>query len=102
MARARRTTSRRPRAEALTEALGDKPIVLMRGHGATITGANVVQAVHRNYYATVNAQLQMDALRLGQPVYLDDEEAKLPAAANDRSGDRAWELWKKETETPAR
>lgn len=84
------------RAAALAKALGDKPIVLMRGHGATVVGKSIVQAVHRTYYATVNAQLQMDALRLGEPIYLDDEEAKLSAAANDHSADRAWALWKNE------
>ena len=84
------------RAAALAKELGDKPMVLMRGHGATVVGKSIIQAVHRTYYATVNAQLQMDALRLGEPVYLDDDEAKLSAAANDHSSDRAWALWKNE------
>jgi ribulose-5-phosphate 4-epimerase/fuculose-1-phosphate aldolase len=84
------------RAASLAQALGDKPMVLMRGHGATIVGSSIVQAVHRSYYATINAQLQMDALRLGEPIYLEEEEAKLSAAANDHSADRAWALWKTE------
>eukprot|EP01037_Dinobryon_pediforme_P002176 gene2176-2214_t len=86
------------RAKALADSLGDKPIVLMRGHGATVVGGSVVQAVHRTYYATVNAQLQAEAMRLGEPIYMEDEEAKLAAAANDGSALRAWGLWKNEIE----
>jgi len=84
------------RACDLAQSLGDKPIVLMRGHGATVVGITVIQAVHRTYYATVNAQLQAEALRLGTPIYLEDEEARLSAAANDFSAERAWALWKDE------
>ena len=86
------------RAQALAETLGDKPIVLMRGHGATVVGSSVIQAVHRTYYATVNAQLQAEAIRLGEPIYLEDEEARLSAAANDFSAERAWALWKNEVD----
>ncbi len=84
------------RARDLAASLGDKPIVLMRGHGATVVGVTVIQAVHRTYYATVNAQLQSESLRLGTPIYLEDEEARLAAAANDGSAERAWNLWKDE------
>lgn len=88
------------RARDLAQSLGDKPIVLMRSHGATVVGDNVVQAVHRTYYATVNAQLQVEALRLGAPIYLEEEEARLSAAANDVSAERAWSLWKNEVAGP--
>ena len=86
------------RAQELAEALGDKPIVLMRGHGATVVGSGVIQAVHRTYYATVNARLQAEAVQLGEPIYLEDEEARLCAAANDFSAERAWALWKNEVD----
>lgn len=88
------------RARNLAVSLGSKPIVLMRGHGATVVGTNVIQAVHRTYYATVNAQLQAEALRLGTPIYLEEEEARLAAAANDFSAERAWALWKDEVNQP--
>ncbi len=84
------------RAVALAKALGDKPIVLMRGHGATVTGNGIRQVVYRSVYATMNAHLQLEAIRLGEPFFLDEEEAALASASNDKSLDRAWNLWKRE------
>lgn len=82
---------------ALAESLGKHSIVLMRGHGATMVGtASVRQAVYRAVYAEKNARLQMEALRLGTPVYLTPEEARGAALANDNNLDRAWQLWKRE------
>ena len=78
---------------ALAEALADKPLVLRRGHGATIVGNGIRQVVYRAIYAKLNAALQMDALRLGTPVYLAREEAEKAAAAIDGSLERAWNLW---------
>ncbi|MGH6968137.1 MAG: class II aldolase/adducin family protein [Stellaceae bacterium] len=78
---------------ALAETLADKPLVLMRGHGATMVGAGIPQVVYRAIYARLNAELQMDALKLGTPVYLAPEEAEKAAAAIDRSLERAWNLW---------
>src|SRR5512134_1082347 len=82
---------------ALAKSLGKHSIVLMRGHGATMVGtASVRQAVYRAVYAEKNARLQMEALRLGTPIYLTPEEAKGAAAANDANLDRAWNLWRRE------
>jgi len=78
---------------ALAETLGDKPLVLMRGHGATVVGDGIPQVVYRAIYARLNAALQMDALKLGTPVYLAREEAEKAAAAIDGSLERAWSLW---------
>jgi ribulose-5-phosphate 4-epimerase/fuculose-1-phosphate aldolase len=86
------------RARALAVALGDKPIVLMRGHGATVIGISIRQVVYRAVYAAMNAQLQLEAIRLGEPLYLDPEEAQLAAEGNDKSLDRAWNLWKRDVE----
>jgi len=82
---------------ALATSLGRYSIVLMRGHGATMVGtASVRQAVYRAVYAEKNARLQMEALRLGTPIYLTREEAKGAALASDQNLDRAWQLWKRE------
>lgn len=78
---------------ALAETLADKPLVLMRGHGATVVGGGIPQAVYRAIYARLNAVLQMDALRLGTPIYLAPEEAAKAAASMDGSLERAWDLW---------
>ena len=68
----------------------------MRGHGATVIGFGIRQVVYRAVYAAMNAQLQLEAIRLGEPLYLDPEEAQLAAEGNDKSLDRAWNLWKRD------
>jgi HCOMODA/2-hydroxy-3-carboxy-muconic semialdehyde decarboxylase len=78
---------------ALARSLAGYNIVLMRGHGSTVVGVSVRQAVYRAIYAESNARLQAEALRLGQPVYLTLEEAAGAARANDQNMDRAWNLW---------
>jgi HCOMODA/2-hydroxy-3-carboxy-muconic semialdehyde decarboxylase len=81
---------------ALAKALGPHSIVLMRGHGSTVVGRGVRQAVYRAIYAEANARLQADALRLGSPIYLTPGEAEGAARANDNNMDRAWNLWVRE------
>ena len=78
---------------ALAKSLGPHSIVLMRGHGSTVVGFSVKQAVYRAIYAESNAKLQAEALRLGEPVYLTQQEAEGAARANDANMDRAWDLW---------
>ena len=78
---------------ALARSLGQHSIVLMRGHGATVAALSLRQAVYRAIYAELNARLQADALRLGEPIYLTPDEAAGAARANDANMDRAWDLW---------
>jgi HCOMODA/2-hydroxy-3-carboxy-muconic semialdehyde decarboxylase len=80
---------------ALAKSLGPRNIVLMRGHGSTVVGFNLRQAVYRAIYAEVNARQQSEALRLGAPIYLTPGEAMESAKANDGQQDRAWNLWKR-------
>ena len=80
---------------ALARSLGGNNIVLMRGHGSTVIGFNLRQAVYRAVYAEMNARLQSEALRLGTPTYLTLGEAVESAKANDGQQDRAWNLWKR-------
>jgi HCOMODA/2-hydroxy-3-carboxy-muconic semialdehyde decarboxylase len=77
----------------LARSLGDQAAVLMRGHGSTVVGTTLRQAVFRAIYTELNARLQADALRLGQPVYLTEGEAAATAAANDGQINRAWDMW---------
>jgi ribulose-5-phosphate 4-epimerase/fuculose-1-phosphate aldolase len=81
---------------ALAKSLADKQIVLMRGHGATMAGQSVKHAVFRAIYASLNATMQMDAMRMGEVMYLADEEAMKGMEINDRFVDRSWALWKLE------
>ena len=80
---------------ALAQTLGDKPVVLMRGHGATMVGHSIKHVVYRAVYAAMNAALQMEALQLGTPTYLEGDEARLAGEMNDhdRTLERAWGYW---------
>jgi len=78
---------------ALARSLGDRTVVLMRGHGSTVVGNSVEQVIYRAIYTEMNARLQMQAHGLGDPVFLNDEEALLAARTNDAVMRRAWDLW---------
>lgn len=81
---------------ALADSLGGNAVVLMRGHGATIVGNSLPQAVYRAIYTAVNAGLQSEALRLGEVTFLTEGEADAAAASNDGQLMRAWNLWKRQ------
>ena len=86
----------RPLGEALAGALGKCNCVLMRGHGMTVIGASVQEAVFRAIYTEMNARLQLQAMQLEGPIeFLSDEEGRRSTAANAGTIERPWELWKK-------
>jgi ribulose-5-phosphate 4-epimerase/fuculose-1-phosphate aldolase len=78
---------------ALARSLGNRTVVLMRGHGSTVVGNSVEQVIYRAIYTEMNARLQMQALGLGDPVFLNEEEAEQAARVNDAVMRRAWDLW---------
>ena len=78
---------------ALAGALGSHSTVLMRGHGSTVVGTSLEQAVYRAIYAETNARLQSQAITLGEVTYLNEQEAAMAAATNDTQLARTWELW---------
>jgi ribulose-5-phosphate 4-epimerase/fuculose-1-phosphate aldolase len=81
---------------ALAASLGARSTVLMRGHGSTVVGASIEQAVYRAIYAEVNAKLQLQAVTLGEVTYLNAREAAMAASTNDTQLVRTWELWLRE------
>jgi ribulose-5-phosphate 4-epimerase/fuculose-1-phosphate aldolase len=85
---------------ALARVLADKPVALMRGHGAVAVGNSVPQVVFRAYYAEMNARLQGEAMRLGTVTYLSAEEAAAATRTNDGVLPRAWDLWKRKAMKP--
>jgi len=86
----------RPLGEALAGALGKCNCVLMRGHGMTVVGASVQEAVFRAIYTEMNARLQLQAMQLEGPIeFLSDEEGRRSTAANAGTLERPWEVWKK-------
>jgi HCOMODA/2-hydroxy-3-carboxy-muconic semialdehyde decarboxylase len=85
------------RGKSLAQALGDKSVVLMRGHGDVTVGPSVKSAVFRAYYTDVNAHLQSQALALGGDVsYLTPGEGAKADEINFNpiALDRVWGLWK--------
>ncbi len=73
---------------ALAQTLGDRAVVLMRGHGMTVVGSSVKSAVLRAIYTQVNARIETTALLLGDPVFLNEHEATRTDPL-----DRPWARW---------
>jgi ribulose-5-phosphate 4-epimerase/fuculose-1-phosphate aldolase len=85
-----------PLGKALAKSLGKCTCVLMRGHGMTVVGDSVAEAVFRSIYTEMNARLQWQASHLEGPIeFLSDEEGRRSTAANRSTLERPWELWKK-------
>jgi ribulose-5-phosphate 4-epimerase/fuculose-1-phosphate aldolase len=80
------------RGDALAAALGDGPAVLMRGHGDTVVGNCIEQAVMRTIRLATIGELAHLALLHGEPEYLTAEE--LDAYSSDeRDPSRGWEYY---------
>ena len=87
----------RPLGAALAQALGSCNCVLMRGHGMTVVGDSVQEAVFRAIYTEMNARLQLAAETLEGPIqFLSETEGKRATASNRGTLERPWELWKRE------
>ncbi|MCI5085960.1 class II aldolase/adducin family protein [Cognatishimia sp. D5M38] len=76
---------------------------LMRGHGSTVIGSSIREAVYSAVYLEVNAQLQITAQSLGPVKFLTDGEIDLIQSrlADGKPGegyDRAWEYWARRTD----
>jgi len=83
-------------AKALAADLGDKPVVLMSGHGSVAVGPSLPIAVFRAIYTEVNAKLQATAASIGGPIaFLDPEEGVKADNDNARAVGRSWDLWRR-------
>ncbi len=74
--------------DALAKVLGQRSVVLMRGHGMTVVGGSIQEVVFRGVYTKVNAQVELEALRLGPPIFLN----KFEVGRSERIV-RQWEAW---------
>jgi ribulose-5-phosphate 4-epimerase/fuculose-1-phosphate aldolase len=83
---------------ALANSLGPRSVVLMRGHGATVVGPTLPEAVYRGVYVDINARLQLQAIGLGPVNYLTEAEGQATAATNATQVSRAWNMWKMQVE----
>jgi HCOMODA/2-hydroxy-3-carboxy-muconic semialdehyde decarboxylase len=90
------------KGKSLAATLGEKSVVLMRGHGDVTVGPNVKIAVFRAYYTDVNARLQTQAISLGSEItYLSPEEGAKADQINFAVLDRVWSLWKQKVQPAA-
>ncbi len=81
-------------ADDLVAALGGRTVVLMRGHGCVVTGADLRAAVFAAIYLERNATLLAAALRLGEVRSLSAGETRRASEMlRGPAGDRAWEYW---------
>jgi ribulose-5-phosphate 4-epimerase/fuculose-1-phosphate aldolase len=93
----------RPLGQALAKSLGGCNCVLMRGHGMTVIGDSVPEAVFRAIYTEMNARLQLQATQLEGPIeFLSEEEGRRATASNRGTLERPWELWKKDAAATTR
>lgn len=67
--------SDRTRGAALAKSLGAHRAVLLRAHGAAITGASVQEAVGGAFLFEENAHRACISAGLGKPVWIDEETA---------------------------
>ncbi len=67
--------SDRTRGAALAKALGSHRAVLLRAHGAAVTGASVEEAVAGAFLFEENAHRACISASLGKPVWIDEETA---------------------------
>ena len=79
----------------LAACLGKGHAALMRGHGCVVASDSIYNAVHVSVYLKVNARLQAEAMRFGEPVYLSDGEIELMSKLPHSRSSRGWEYWKK-------
>ena len=80
-------------ALSLARCLGSSSLVIMKRHGATLVGRNLMELVFRSIYSCRNAELQLHALSHGEIEYFADEEIELASSYSDTTYLRAWEYW---------
>jgi len=82
-------------AQPLARVLGDKAVVLMRGHGAVIVARTLPEVVGRSVYLKQNAVMQATAMALSKKVsYLEAEEGVADIMSSAYARD--WAVWNRD------
>lgn len=61
----------------VADALGMAPALMLRGHGAVVVGADVVDATLRSIYLEEAARIQYRAIAVGTPIFYTEEESEM-------------------------
>lgn len=85
----------------LAATLGDKALVLMRGHGSTVVADSLKRVVYRAVYTEINARIQADAMRLGEVTFLSEGEVAETVRVIETQVSRAWDFWKRKAASNA-
>jgi ribulose-5-phosphate 4-epimerase/fuculose-1-phosphate aldolase len=84
---------------SVAQVLGNKPAVLLTGHGIALTDSSLYGLITRAYNLRLNAKIQQQAIALGGRIaYLEQPEsppAAQPAGSGAGGFNRAWEYWKR-------
>lgn len=81
------------KAREIAALLGPCKAILLRGHGAVVVGKNIPEACVLSLFLEESARLQVEATKLGNPIYWSREEAERVArsAFKPASVERAWD-----------
>ncbi|WP_194726436.1 class II aldolase/adducin family protein [Noviherbaspirillum malthae] len=77
----------------LAQSLGERSLVLMRGHGSTVVADSLRRAVYRAVYTELNAQIQAAAQQLGEVTFLSEGEVTETVRVIETQVTRAWDFW---------
>ena len=64
----------KPMGEKLAQALGTRPSILLKSHGVTVVGTDVVEAFTLAVYLEENSERQYMAMQIGTPYVFSEEE----------------------------
>ena len=83
----------REMGERVARALGDGPAVLLKSHGAVLTGADMRESFVRAVYLEENARRQYLAMQIGSPYVFsrDEQEACRSAQRSPALFRKAWD-----------
>lgn len=80
------------RAGEMAKLLGNSKALMLRGHGAVVVGQSIREVCILALFLEESARLQAEALRLGEPLFIEPDEAEKIARRTFKpaSIDRAW------------
>ena len=86
------------KGDALAETLGDRRAMIMRGHGAVVVAESVKAVFFGSVYLEDNAKKLAEALKMGQPIPLRDDEVKAAAGIwRQNQFDKIWQYYQEKS-----
>ena len=84
------------RAGEIAQILGPAKAIILRGHGAVVVGHSIKEACILALYLEESARLQVEAMKLGTPKFVPQQEAERISKRTFKpaSTERAWEHFK--------